>query len=474
MLSICLSGCSKSRSNVDVHTRVDFSDSLQPWDGFGVNYVQSAQWRGADTARFEDYGGFSQLTEQKRWEIMELIFGEDGLKPSLLKMFLDPYHQAEPGGPFDHESTTDQMRFFAREGLKMTREQGRDLTVLTTLYGPPAWATKQKFTRGRDLDPAMKYKLGDYMVNWVKYLKEDEGLPVKYLSLHNEGGNADRWDDEGLTQGDPGHDHNMYWPKEQIVDFLKFMPGILKKHGLSDVKMTPGETVGWTEMVNFGIAQEITLDPEALTNMGLITSHRFTKGKKNTPNDLIRTVDLDLNNRYLHSWVTSTGFVKMYIDFLYNYHHEIYEGGVNAIIPWALIQVKDMWIGGEPNRGCAIWVDEGEYTIRSAYHFYKSFTRMGMAGMNVVKTYSTDKDILLTAFQSGSTSQGNAFNVLNVYEDTDKEIFIEISGAENRQFEAYRVSWEEEYIPIGKFEVKDGGFYYRAPKTSSTTFFEVE
>ena len=160
----CQQKQSPHKPTPDVYCRVDFSDSIMPWDGFGVNYVQSAQWRGLDTFQLEDYGGFSQLDENERIEILGLIFGEDGLKPSLLKMFLDPYHEGftkednDNDDPFsinmdgfDHETTITWMRYFAQKGLKMTRKQGRGLQIITTLYGPAPWMAKQKFVRGRDL-----------------------------------------------------------------------------------------------------------------------------------------------------------------------------------------------------------------------------------------------------------------------------------------------------------------------------------
>ena len=149
-------------------TVVNFSHKLQPWDGFGVNYVEASQTRDYD-ADPQEYGGLSTLTEADRQQIVELIFGDEGLKPGAIKMFLDPFHQAEPGpgydwdrnvidpSAYDHTTTTRWMRYFVRDGMQKTRARGDDLEILTTLYGPPAWMTVQKFVRGRDLDPQYKY-----------------------------------------------------------------------------------------------------------------------------------------------------------------------------------------------------------------------------------------------------------------------------------------------------------------------------
>lgn len=106
-----------------VRAEVDFSKPLREWDGFGVNYVEVAQ--SVDYSRDpQEYGGLSILPEKARMEIIDLVFGADGLKPGLVKMFLDPFHQGEPGGPFDHERTTRWMRHFVRKGLETTRSRG--------------------------------------------------------------------------------------------------------------------------------------------------------------------------------------------------------------------------------------------------------------------------------------------------------------------------------------------------------------
>lgn len=153
---------------------VDFGAHVRTWDGFGVNYVEVPQTRDYKTNP-QEYGGFSALSEQKRQEILDLTFGEDGLKPGIVKMFLDPWHEgttkagndnADPWSidrsRFDHETTTRWMRYFVKEGLKRTRARGDDLQVITTLYGPQPWTTKQKFVRGRDLDPAEKDEVAEY------------------------------------------------------------------------------------------------------------------------------------------------------------------------------------------------------------------------------------------------------------------------------------------------------------------------
>jgi len=106
----------RSAAEAEVH----FDRKLQDWDGFGVNYVEVSSTRDYKQAP-QEYGGFSALSEKQRQEILEMIFGPDGLKPGTVKMFLDPFQEGmteAEKGTFDHETTTKWMRYFVREGLK--------------------------------------------------------------------------------------------------------------------------------------------------------------------------------------------------------------------------------------------------------------------------------------------------------------------------------------------------------------------
>ena len=327
LLTACLQAYPQALDFNAVQAKVDFSRTLQEWDGFGFNYVETAHT--FDMTEFnQEYGGFSLLDEKEKNEIIQMVFGEDGLKVGLVKMFLVSNHQSKAGGPFDHRFTTENMRFFVREGLALTRAGGRDLEIITTLYGPPGYTTIQKVNRGRDLDTAYKDAVADYMVDWVKFLREEEQLPVKYISLHNEGEDWRRWNQQGITV-DEGHDYNMYWPPEQVTEFVRLMPGKLRAAGLHDVEVTPGETTNWYRFGTWGYVEAFLQDQEAMNKLGLITSHGFYSGNygrwfgehKSTGIDRLRAVRPDL-----HAWVTSTSWSKMDAFNIKEMHGNIYSG----------------------------------------------------------------------------------------------------------------------------------------------------
>lgn len=465
-------------------TKVNFSKTIRPWDGFGVNYVEVAQTRDYE-ADPQEYGGFSIMSEADRQAVLDLIFGEDGLKPALIKMFLDSFHQDEPGADYDfnpevidldaydHETTTQWMRYFVREGLAKTRARGADLEIITTLYGPPAWTTKQKFVRGRDIDPALKHEVAKYLVSWAKYLREVEDFPVTYVCLHNEGEDWMRWPLDGSTDDALSHDYNMYWPPEQVAEFLKLVPPVLAAQGMDDVGVAPGETTNWYRFAEWGYADAIADNAEAVANLGLITSHGFKGAPRGRWYGDWRSLGIDSIREKrpgLHAWVTSTSWSDMDVWFVNEIRNNIYCAKVNGIIPWACIQRPGKWVGGDPNPGTAFRVyDDGHYEVMPGYYYFKQVSRVGQAGMAVARTISNDSEIGLIAFASNDTEHPDAFVVLNMA-DHAVPMKIEVEGTHATSFAVTRTSPDEAYVNLGEHTRVNGVVRYEAPAGSVTTF----
>ena len=462
-----------------IPAEIDFSERLLDWDGFGINYVETAQTR--DYSEYQqDYGGFSLLSEEQKEEILEMIFGSKGLQVQIVKMFLDPYHQAEPGGVFDHETTTRNMLFFVDEGLKRTRNRGDELEIITTLYGPPAWCTRQKFIGGRDLDEEKIPNLCLYMADWAKYLK-DRKYPVKYLSLHNEGEDFYRWDYKDGTQRLKRFDYNMYWPPDQVNTFLKILPGVLAEEGLDDVLVTNGEPSNWTRFYHWGYARGLYDDDKALDNLGLLTTHGFINGDMgklsySTANPL--TTDLLRRKKPdLHAWVTSFSWGEMGVDFLRMVHENIYSARVNAIIPWAAIQNPAEWIEGDPNPGCAFRVNaDGSYEVMKGYYFYKQLTRAGRRGMAVARTSLANPQAHIIAFAGNGSGHPDAFVLTGNIYIWSLPIQIRLKGTDSKRFRAFRTSEDgtERFKDIGVFEVDGGSIVYDPPRGTTTTFIAAD
>lgn len=472
----------------DIRAEVHFNEPIREWDGFGFNYVETAQTMDYEEDP-QDYGGFSLLTEAQKQDILEMIFGEDGLKVGLVKIFHDPWHQKTPDSAFDHQSSTQNMRYFLREGLRITRERGADLDMITTLYGPPAWATQQKFIRGRDFDPKMKEPLLNYMVEWVRFLREEEGLPVSYYSLNNEGEDWWRWPVDG-SHGNigHGHDYNMYWSPELVVDFIKELTKKFDASGLGMVKVTNGEPTNWHRFSSWGYADALYRDEAALQDLGIVTSHGFyVGGYRNRwfgPHTAQGLTLLREKRPMLKAWVTSTSWSNMDSKNIKEFHGNIYDSQVNGIIPWAGIQRPTKWVGGDPNPGSAFTIHEdGTYDVRRGYYFYKQISRAGQPGMAVARTMSMDSQIAVIGFASNGTDEPDSIVIVN-WGTEDKTIALRVNGTAAAHFTAFRttegdrnekdelVGNGENYKALGKqYGLSNGVLRYHSPKGSVTTFY---
>ncbi len=487
LLSACNHLAAQALNFSAVRAEVHFDEKIRPWDGFGFNYVETAQTTDYKADR-QEYGGFSLLDEKEKQEIIELIFGEEGLKVGLVKMFHDPWHQETPKSEFNHEWTTQNMRYFVREGLKKTRENGRELQIITTLYGPPSWATKQKFLRGRDFDPAMKEELATYMIDWVKFLRDEEGFPVKYYSLNNEGEDWERWPRDGMDGNiGHGHDYNMFWPPELVIEFVKYLRDRMDAEGLGMVGMSNGEPTNWYRFSTWGYAGALYRDEEALQKLGIISSHGFYSGGYRNrwfgPHTNQGIALLRSKRPMLKAWVTSTSWSNMDAKNIKEMHGNIYDSQVNGIIPWAGIQRPVQWVGGDPNPGSAFTVHEdGTYEVRRGYYFYKQITRAGQPGMAVARTMSMDSQIAVIGFSSNGTSNADAAVIVN-WSDWDKQVALKISGIIANKFEAYITTEGDKnddgeligngrnYEVFGEHQLKDDMIVFESPKGSVITFF---
>ncbi len=403
-----------------IHIRFDCP--IRPWHGFGINYVEAAQTRDYSLYQ-QDYGGFSFASEETRQQVLEMIFGEDGLRPGLTKLFLDPFHEGmtkvgnDNDDPmrinlkgYDHETTTEWIRYFNREGLKMMKKWGGSMQAITTLYGPAPWMTRQKYLLGRDLDPEEKYETAEYMASWAKYLIEKEGIDVRCISFHNEGDAYYRWPRDGSNPGEDHRDYNMYWPPEQVADFLKITRKVLDANGMEEVELSPGETQTWYRFDQWGYARTIVDDREALENLDIMTSHSFAAA--NIPNSVYygdyRSIGQDLVHQHkpgVPVWVTSLpwgsgpGFIE-------NLRRDIYECKANGIIPWAIVAGAKQWMGSDKQyrdgsmESAFLIEEDGSLEISRLYYFYKQITRAGQPGMEVAEVINYDPALGAAAFRA--------------------------------------------------------------------------
>jgi hypothetical protein len=158
-------------------------------------------------------------------------------------------------------------------------------------------------------------------------------------------------------------------------------------------------------------------------------------------------------------------------DFINVIRGNIYVAKANGIIPWAAIQRPAKWVGGDPNPGKAIGIDEqGNFTVEPGYYYYKQVSGAGQPGMLVAHVVSNDQELGLIAFAKGTTANPDAFVVVNT-SGAPKEASIELKGTSATSWEAYRTGGQEMYASLGLKTATNGVISYTAPARSVTTFY---
>ena len=122
---------------------------------------------------------------------------------------------AEPHAPLERERREECP--VGDESPSAENKDGEELPVRFSYI--PQTTGEHKVTLR--VDPQEKEQVARYMIAWVKYLRDVEKFPVKYLSLHNEGEGFNRWPADGsckaiLRHGYPAPDAG--WSKEVSVD----------------------------------------------------------------------------------------------------------------------------------------------------------------------------------------------------------------------------------------------------------------
>ena len=418
---------------------VDFSRILRPWDGFGVTYRTFA----SAPARFNP----------------EFVFGSDGLRASIVRIFLDPWHQKKTDtrypedGPgeadeYDHTTGTEQIREFCTSAQSQLQKRGQSLKVITTCLAPPEWMTKQKVISGRDLDPLHRAEYARYMISWLKFL-EKQMIPVKYLSLHCKGERWDLWDEQGRNLSRDLH--NLYWPPEHVTDFLKLLKKMLQKSSLQ-TGLAPGETESIINFQDWGYVDAIIDDPQALGALDLISSYGSFSGEdaldcRSSAIDLIHQQRPDTPEWIVleHSDVADTSFSSLI-------HNYIYGAKINA----ALLD--------------SIPVETERSANVASVDFLKPLFWAGQPGMVICQVACNCKGISITGFSGNLSGNPDSFVLVNS-SDKDREIPVEIRGSASSKFALYRTSPQEKFVSVGIIPVREGKVESLAPAHSVSAFF---
>ena len=437
-----------------LRVHVDFSRKLRDWDGFGICFTDKA---------VVDPEEYFPLKEHHQRFLRE-IFGQDGLRMGIVKMFIDPFrlNYCQQDSDEDRIVEIDEYRFYdlplfhvqvALYALEVVRNWGGDLKIILSGLCPPAWMTRQKELSGRDLDPVNRIHYSRYLVAWARFLSVAEEIPVHCLSLHSRGELWQLWDSSGIPQySNTGM--NLYWSPEMVVDFLKLIRRQLDHNGLEHIGLSPGDTKNWGNFYDWGYADLILEDPLALNAVSLLTSNANLYGNSN---DFCSAgIDLIHERRPdLHAWVTVDELRKIGPGSIGDLYKLIYRTKVNAVIFSTAIGSKD-----------------NSFAHYKDLSFLKPICKAGQPGMGVCQVGCNGSDISIIGFSGNSTLNTDSFVLIN-NDKLDWSVPVEIRGSASAKFSVYRTSASENFLRLSDVTVKEGKIHYLAPAKSVSGFYTI-
>ena len=258
---VAISGCSTIETNVDtvqpVSVSIDLSKTHQTIHSFGasdawsINPLVNHWLQEGDNSQVEKLANLLFSADQgiglSAWRFN---VGAGSAEQGNASEISDDFRRAEllmpePGGKIDGTKQRGQIRM-----LQEARERGVD-NFVAFINSPPVWATKNglaypaTFTEMGDvgssnLKPESMQDFVNFQVSVLRYLQEDAGVPVNYISPVNE----PTWDWEGGTAQEANRYNN-----DDLKTLYRTLYTALQSAGLS----TP-VTIDGTEAVEFTAA----------------------------------------------------------------------------------------------------------------------------------------------------------------------------------------------------------------------------
>ncbi len=458
-----------------IRAYVDFSKVIREWDGFGVCFSNRNCMK-SDIDPYLFKLDFQYLSKSNQNKIADLIFGSEGLRVGLIKTYINSYQLKKTNVKYNDGTTLNLSDFsfnpfdkstqlFCDSAIDVSAKWGGTIRLLCTFTNPPEWMTKQNITGARDLDPTHRIDYACAMVAGIKILTNNS-YPVHYLSMHYHGEEWGKWNNCGDSTNNKMY--SLFWPPEQVADFLKLLRRILDKNGLLNIKLTPGETSNWLRFCDWGYSNAIIDDPLVLNSLGLLTSSDsaifFNQNNIFAINssgiDEIREKRPDL-----HAWFTSFHHIQDNPLSLLQIRQYIYNSKINSVFIGDVLNSES----DDSSQSLFRTVNDTLF-IPDSYYYLKLICRAGQPGMAVCQVACNILDIYIIGFSSNNTRNHNSFIILNT-SMSEYELPIEIRGCSDSAFSIYRTSSFEKCLYLGIAHVKEGKIHFKIAPFSATAFY---
>lgn len=371
---------SAQSGNRSGQVKLCFQNKQQVIDGFGVS---EAGW--ADEL----------FQHHKRAEVMDMLYGKDGLRLSILRGEVFPQSPADTVNDYLKRAGQVWLTRYAREVCKVDK-------LIFSTWSPPAHMKSNGKVSHGFLKPECYQAYADYLVNFCKAY-EDAGLKIYAISPSNEPGYEAPW-------------NSCKWTPAEMGNFLtKHLAPTMKKE-CSHVQIIYGENPTWSTpqnpMVQFIASEKFVneiLDkfPEVNGYPYIASGHGYDiplssyfKDAKDIATPIIPYTKA--NERGQNVWVTEVSSIDPLdasmengLKWAANFHSFLANANANAYI-W--------WCGAMPttNNESLIVLDKDRenYSFTKRYETFGNYTRYIPVGSHRISTENKGlpNEILVSAF----------------------------------------------------------------------------
>ncbi|MBK8050398.1 MAG: glycoside hydrolase [Anaerolineales bacterium] len=242
--------------------RIDPASEQQTIEGFGA----AGAWWAQDVGGWED---------ERRDLVADLLFDrEQGAGLSIYRYNIgggdgeniaDEWRRAETFevAPGVYDWTRDANAMWM---VRAARDRGVE-NFVAFVNSPPARMTVSGLTSGEkdgktNLAPAMYAEFSRYLVDVVRHLREEEGIPIRWLSPLNE----PQW----AWSYKNGQEGSHYGPTE-VLELARVLLGALKESQLEDVALSLFESGEWKSSAVY--VDKLAGDPEVWAALPHLSIH---------------------------------------------------------------------------------------------------------------------------------------------------------------------------------------------------------
>lgn len=449
------------------YTRLDVTDKRQTFEGWGTSLAWWANVVGGWTMEGES-------GKTKREEIMDLIFGADGLNMNIVRYNIpggeNPAHKHMKDGrqmPLVKENSTSAYNWNADQNQLWVLKQANDIRnaialtngvqsdVINEVFSnsAPYWMTESGCVSGGNFADMQNISsdnfsmFATYIADYVAYLQNNLGIGIDYVEPLNEAG-SDYWAANGTQEG-----MRVYEGDNQSQLILAVYNELVSR-GLigdgSDMRMTAlDETSTELSVANWNL-----LSLEAKSVIAKINTHLYSHsvGDQEELNALAYGAHGDYSNPEYKLWMSevsygadvepSTTDMKYAMELAFDVQENINLMGASAWVYWQVVEsaLQNMMYGNNYGLIHGVFQDVGndEYGIdmdglaisRGDYELTKQYYALGQYSRFIKQGYS------IVSVESNVTENINVYNVAALSPDGTELVIVSTNrgGAEPNTF----------------------------------------